>query len=161
MPDTTTTVPVLLHMTDIQELRNLCHAEMLKAHELGLQNDRLRVDKNTALQTLIDYRRQHEADIQLIGDSLRYEADERSWCDDYDKFVTGLNWQLTVKLPERETEWNVSLTYSVTVTREFRATDDEAAIELMKTEFDLGDHMHMDNDYTFDYHLEGSDAEEA
>ena len=159
MPDAT--MPVLLHMTDIQELRNLYHAEMLKVHELEQSTERMRADKNAALQTRNDYRRQHEADIQLIGDALLYEADQRSWCDDYDKFVAGVNEQLTVKLPERETEWTVTLTYSVQVRRDFMAVDRAAAIELMENEFDLEDQFHMDNDYTFDVALEESDAEEA
>jgi len=159
MPDAT--MPVLLHMTDIQELRNLYHAEMLKVHELEQSTERMRADKNAALQTRNDYRRQHESDIQIIGDALLYEADQRSWCDDYDKFVVGLNQQLTVKLPERETEWSVTLTYSVTVTRDVMATDRADAIEKMESEFDLTDHMHMDNDYNFDVNLEESDAEEA
>lgn len=156
-----TTMPVLLHMTDIQELRNLYHAEMLKVHELEQSSERMRADKNAALQTRNDYRRQHESDIQIIGDALLYEADQRSWCDDYDKFVAGLNQQLTVSLPQRETEWSVTLTYSVTVTRDFMATDRAAAIELMENEFVLEDQFHMDNDYTFDVNLEESDAEEA
>lgn len=161
MSDTTTTMPVLLHMTDIQELRNLYHAEMLKVHELEQSTELMRVDRNAALQTRNNYRRQHEEDIQLIGDSLLYEADQRSWCDDYDKFVAGLNQQLTVKLPERETEWTVTLTYSVTVTRNLMATDRAAAIEMMEGEFDLTDQIHMDSDYNFDVNLEESDAEDA
>lgn len=159
MPDAT--MPVLLHMTDIQELRNLYHAEMLKVHELEQSTERMLVDRNAALQTRNNYRRQHEEDIQLIGDSLLYEADQRSWCDDYDKFVAGLNQQLTVKLPERETEWTVTLTYSVIVTRNLMATDRAAAIEMMEGEFDLTDQMHMDSDYNFDVNLEESDAEDA
>jgi len=161
MSDTTTTVPLLEHMTDIQELRNLYHAEMLKVHgneELiaKLRNDiHLRDDANR------ERRRDHESDIQIIGDALIYEADQRSWCDEYDKFVAGINNQLKVQLPERESEWSVTLTYSVTVRRDFMATDRSDAIEKMESEFDLTDHMHMDNDYSFDVNLEESDAEEA
>lgn len=159
MPDAT--MPVLLHMTDIQELRNLYHAEMLKTHDHEQLITKLRDDISRHLQVNRDRREHHEADIRLIGDSLLYEADQRSWCDDYDKFVAGLNQQLTVKLPERETEWTVTLTYSVIVTRNLMATDRAAAIEMMEGEFDLTDQMHMDSDYNFDVNLEESDAEDA
>ena len=161
MSDTTTTVPLLEHMTDIQELRDLYHAEMLKVHTREELIDKLRADINRHNEVNRDRRREHESDIQIIGDALLYEADQRSWCDDYDKFVAGVNQQLKVPLPQRESEWTVTLTYSVTVTRNFMATDRSAAIELMENEFDLTDHMHMDNDYNFDVNLEESDAEDA
>ena len=161
MSDTTTTRPLLEHMTDIQELRNLFHAEMLKVHGNEELIAKLRADINRHNEVNRDRRREHESDIQLIGDALLYEADQRSWCDDYDKFVAGLNQQLKVPLPQRETEWSVTLTYSVTVKRDFMAADRAAAIELMENEFDLEDQFHMDNDYTFDVNLEESDAEEA
>jgi hypothetical protein len=161
MSNTTTTVPLLEHMTDIQELRNLYHAEMLKTHDNLQLITKLRDDINRHNQVNRDRRQEHESDIQIIGDALLYEADQRSWCDDYDKFVAGLNNQLKVPLPMRESEWSVTLTYSVTVTRNFMATSREDAIEKMESEFDLTDHMHMDNDYNFDVNLEESDAEDA
>ena len=161
MSDTTTTVPLLEHMTDIQELRNLYHAEMLKTHDNLQLITKLRADIYNRDDANRDRRRDHESDIRIIGDALLYEADQRDWCDDYDKFVAGLNNQLKVALPMRESEWSVTLTYSVTVTRNFMATDRENAIEKMESEFDLDDHMTMDNDYNFEINLEESDAEDA
>lgn len=159
MPDAI--MPVLLHMTDIQELRNLYHAEMLKVHELEQSTERMRVDKNTAVQARNDCRRQHEADIELISNSLIYEADQRNWCNEYDKFIAVNNQHLNVKLSQRWTEWNVTLTYSVTVTRDFMAVEREDAIDLMENEFDLAEHIQMDGDYTFEVNLEELDAEKA
>lgn len=161
MSDTTHTVPLLEHMTDIQELRNLYHAEMLRVHTGAELIDKLRADIHRRDEANRDRRREHESDIQIIGDALLYEADQRSWCDDYDKFVAGVNQQLKVPLPQRESEWSVTLTYSVVVRRDFMATDRAAAIEKMENEFDLADHISMDNDYDFDVNLEESDAEDA
>jgi len=161
MSDTTTTVSLLEHMTDIQELRNLYHAEMIKTHDNSQLISKLRDDIHLSREASRQRLLNHESDIQIIGDALLYEADQRSWCDEYDKFIAGINDQLKVKLPERESEWSVTLTYSVTVRRDFMATDRQNAIEKMESEFDLTDHLHMDNDYNFDVDLEESDAEEA
>jgi len=161
MSDTTTTVPLLEHMTDIQELRNLYHAEMVRAHGTEELLAKLRDDIHLCREANRERRRDHESDIQIIGDALLHEADQRSWCDEYDKFIAGINDQLKVRLPERESEYSVTLTYSVTVRRDFMATDRQNAIEKMESEFDLTDHLHMDNDYNFDVDLEESDAEEA
>jgi len=160
MSDTTTTVPLLEHMTDIQELRDLYHAEMLKVHSNEQLIAKLRDDLQDQNKISRNLRDAHLSDIQIIGDALIYEADQRNWCDEYDKFVAGINNQLKVSLPQRETEWSVTLTYSVTVTRDFMATDRSNAIEKMEEEFDLSDQIHMDNDYSFDVSLEESDAEE-
>lgn len=63
------------------------------------------------------------ADIDIIKNALRDEADERDWCSDYNVFIDEVNNQLTaVQLNplEREYEVEVVLTRKQTVTTYIR-----------------------------------------
>lgn len=50
----------------------------------------------------------HRGDIALIGATLLEEADEREWCDEYDRVINGMNEGLNIKLPIRLRQFTVS-----------------------------------------------------
>ena len=96
------------------------------------------VDRNYWQSNCENSRRNHRNDIKMIGDALIKEADERDWCDIYDKFVSNLNGKLCIDLESREHEYVVSATYllkvSTTITaRNIDDANDKAA------ELELGD----------------------
>jgi hypothetical protein len=92
-------------------------------------------------------RESHEADIALIGERLMSEAQDRSWCSEYDTIVESLNAELTVELPLRSREvevtvcGNVLVPFSITVTVERTADMDDSDVENQAQE-------KADNDYS-------------
>ena len=81
--------------------------------------------------------------IQFIGDRLIQEAENRGWCDDFDRFVESVNNELPNRfmLPTRQHEYEVTWTEIVTVTVDrsvtVTATNPDDAIEYAR-EIDEG-----------------------
>lgn len=67
----------------------------------------------------------HRDDISLIGESLQQEAANRSWCSEYDEVVQTINQRLTVELPTRERDYDVTVIARVTI--RVQATDEDSA----------------------------------
>ena len=80
-------------------------------------------------------RESHERDIELIGDALLKEADDRDWCSAYDDFVEELNQSLSVELKMREKEYEIDIEVTETrtqiVTVSIKARSEEHAKELV------------------------------
>ncbi len=61
-------------------------------------------------------REAHRADVLAIGERLLEEAESHGWCSEFDRVVRELNAELTVELPVREREYDVTVTYRFRVT---------------------------------------------
>jgi len=85
------------------------------------------VDRNYWQSNCANSRTNHRNDIKMISDALIEEANERDWCDMYDKFVSRLNSQLIVDLEEREREYEVQATFIITVSTTIKARDEDDA----------------------------------
>lgn len=85
------------------------------------------VDRNFWQTNSSNSRRNHQSDIKIIGEALIEEADNRGWCDDYDKFVNSLNSRLSVGLEERNHDYEVTATFIVTVSTTINARDEDDA----------------------------------
>lgn len=68
-----------------------------------------------AQRRLEEARELHRGDIETIGERLISEANDRSWCGQYDEIVDELNRDLSVELPTREKEYTVSVDIRVEV----------------------------------------------
>lgn len=99
------------------------------------------VDRNYWQTNCTNSRANHIKDIKMIGDALIKEADERDWCDIYDKFISNLNSKLCIDLESREREYVVSATYllKVSTTITARNIDDanDKAAELELDDFEV------------------------
>jgi hypothetical protein len=80
----------------------------------------------------------HRDDVRKIGAALLEEASERNWCEDYDEWVAKLNPSLSVRLEEREREFNVEVHLETWATREVLARNREEA-EAKATDLDMGE----------------------
>lgn len=107
---------------EVEELRESKYQALREAHENARQR-----------------RQQHEADIARIGEALMSEADEREWCDTYDEFVEDLNKSLTVALPLREVEFEVTMDVTVRITKTVTAATEDAAYTEASTTIDGDD----------------------
>lgn len=81
----------------------------------------------------------HKDDVRKISEALMAEADARGWCDDYDKFVDGLNNRLVVGLEQREHEYEVSATFLLKVSTTIKARNIDDAND-QAGDLDLGDY---------------------
>lgn len=80
-----------------------------------------------AKRELEDARCQHQEDVDLIGNALLAEAEERDWCSLFDEFVGSLNRNLHIPLPERAKLYEATITYTVNIKIPFEAPDAAAA----------------------------------
>jgi hypothetical protein len=118
------------------------------------------VDRNYWQSNCNNSRTNHRNDIKMISDALIAEADSRGWCDDYDKFVGGLNSRLVVSLEEREQEYEVSATFLLKVSTKIRARNIDDAND-QAADLDLGDYnCSIRGDYN-DIEYQDHDIEEA
>jgi hypothetical protein len=94
-----------------------------------LKDELLRVDgeRKYYQTTTVSNAERHKQDVRFIGEALITEANNRDWCNDYDKFVRQLNGRLVQQLPEREQKYVVSATFILKVSQEISASNiDEA-----------------------------------
>jgi len=122
---------------------------LLVAQELVGQRERANAQLNERIAALEEQRRQydnalqmerqrHEQDIERIGERLIQEAEQRDWCSEFDRVVNELNGSLHISLPTRSQDYDVTLTYTVTVNWSVNARDEEAAISQAQEE--IGDY---------------------
>jgi hypothetical protein len=78
----------------------------------------------------------HRRDIQIIGQRLIDESDERGWCDEFDRIIEEVNTELLVELPTRMREFEVTVTLSVTASETVTVTarDQDAAHEMVSND---------------------------
>jgi hypothetical protein len=118
------------------------------------------VDRNYWQTNCGNSRTSHRNDIKLISEALMAEAETRGWCDDYDKFVSGLNSRLVVSLEEREHEYEVSATFLLKVSTTIKARNIDDAND-QAADLDLGDYnCSIRGDYD-DIEYQDHDIEEA
>lgn len=105
--------------------------------------------------------------LQIIGERLIQESNERSWCSEFDEIIDDVNSQLPgwLQLPVREREYEVTWTetYTVTVHRCINVTarNESDAIEIAQ-DYDEADYHEIgqavnNGDYTYD--CDGCDYE--
>lgn len=96
-------------------------------------------DRNYWQTAANNSRGNHRDDVRRISEALIAEADARGWCDDYDKFVDGLNSKLTIALETRDQEYVVTATYIIKVSTKITARNIDDAND-QAGELDLGDY---------------------
>lgn len=100
------------------DLDNLRAVSADQAGTIRLLTDRVTDTRNL----VVSADRRHVADVELIGEALLVQADERKFCEDFDHFVAGLNRRLSVPLPVRSQDFmvhaSVSVSFTVTATNE-------------------------------------------
>ena len=70
------------------------------------------------------------ADFNIVGNELQTEAINRGWCSDYDQFINRVNDLLhSSSLPNRNKDYRVTRTITVTVNRTVSASDEENAMD--------------------------------
>lgn len=74
-------------------------------------------------------RRAHHKDIEIIGDRLILEAEERGWCSVYDDVIAELNNDLRFPLTEREHDYEVEFEVTARLTVNLSGTTSDAVIE--------------------------------
>jgi chromosome segregation ATPase len=89
----------------------------------------------------------HTKDIELIGEKLTEEAEERGWCDEYDELVSGLNRYLSVPLEERVNDYTVEFRVTMTITARNADAATDVASEAMQSASNRCDES-MDWDHT-------------
>jgi hypothetical protein len=82
-----------------------------------------------ACASITQSRANHEKDVELIGQALIEEADERGWCSIYDAWIKKLNDKLYLELPNREKEYVVTHTFEVVVKVNVTASNEDDAKE--------------------------------
>jgi hypothetical protein len=137
--------------TDAQAVREL---------RAALATARADADRHRQRTDAAVYR--HRSDVALIGQRLIAEADDRDFCDDFEKFVDDINTELTVQLPRREHDYTVTvsveLRISVTAATEQQARDvAEGLVEEAETRLDEFDGVTSYPPDPSDYHLECDD----
>ena len=110
------------------------------------------------LERITNLQRAHARDIQLIGEALIEEANNRQWCSEYDEFVSRLNGRLTHDLPVREFEKEVFLTYTVKLSFNVSATNDDDAADKAQ---ELAEEFLDNSDEIHEYDFEDSDVKDA
>ncbi len=88
---------------DLTEPTSMSVLEMAEEmRRLHTEVETLTTKVNDLTAEIAVVRQRHAADIERIGERLMQEADERDWCDEYDRVVDSLNRNLTIGLPSRE-----------------------------------------------------------
>ena len=87
-----------------------------------LLNANLRANREAAAAA--DIRKNAWRCIEIIGERLNQEAENRGWCDEFDSIIDEVNSNLPggFQLPTREKEFDVTWTQTVTVTVDCSAT---------------------------------------
>ena len=84
----------------------------LAVSALTAEKERLERDVQT-FRTRADT---YATDFSIVGEALMEEAENRGWCDEYDRFVENVNVLTSLlDLPEREREYEVVVTGTATV----------------------------------------------
>ena len=83
--------------------------------------------------------KRHIEDINTIGDRLIFEADQRGWCEDYDKMVDDLNTKLHLDLPLRNRDYEVAVSFTVhmNVTVQAQGPEDAQSMANDMIEYEL------------------------
>ena len=101
---------------------------------------RLQTQANALLRDLAEReqtaRTRHQNDILVISHALLEEADDRGWCDEFDKFVKNVNKGLNIELTERIKEYRITKTYLVTVNTIVECTPAEIDAKMEEYEID-------------------------
>lgn len=92
--------------------------------------------------------------IQIIGDRLNEEAEERDWCEEFDRIVADVNESLHplgYELPVREREYTVEITITGTITTTYThtvtASSPEAAQDIADEDCRYGN-LDLDSELT-------------
>jgi hypothetical protein len=97
-----------------------------------------RMEANKARREYDEHKTRAYNAIAHIGETLREEAENRGWCDEYDSFIEAVNVSLPVDmmLPKRmkayEVEIEIEVRHSVYTTVEVMAISQEAANSMVE-----------------------------
>lgn len=113
----------------------------------ALNNSHLR--ENRVSQARLTFERDAYRALEIIGERLLKESDDRGWCDEFDRIIDEVNESLPgpFALPVREKEYAVEWeeTVTVTISRSTRVTarNEEDAIEQARDCDGVGTHEVM------------------
>ena len=109
----------------------------------------LRNELHLAQQGRTDAERRHAEDVNYIGECLLQQAQERSWCSDFDRFVEDLNNSLHHKLRRRLRSYEVETALRVVLRIEASNEDDAEDVARSSIEDitrDIGDTPNAEHD---------------
>jgi hypothetical protein len=148
-----------LDTVDVSNIHDINHVKSIVA-SLKSALAIMTIDKENNKSMRIEGRTKHERDIELIGNALLQEAEDRDWCSAYDDFIEVLNRSLTVELKSREHEYEVEIEVTrkqvqrVTVT--VTARDEDHARELIN---DDPSNYYEDQINEYDWEVEDEDSD--
>lgn len=148
-----------LDTIDVSDIHDINHVKSIVA-SLKSALAIMTIDKENNKSMRIEGRTKHERDIELIGNALLQEAEDRDWCSAYDDFIEVLNRSLTVELKSREHEYEVEIEVTrkqvqrVTVT--VTARDEDHARELIN---DDPSNYYEDQIMEYDWEVEDEDSD--
>lgn len=103
--------------------------------------------------------RKQSNDVDRIGELLIEEAESRDWCSDYDRWVNDTNSRLSVfELPTRAKDYDVALTYTVTIYATVNACDASSAVDEAYEAFDEPGEVRY---HSASWDFQSGDAEES
>jgi hypothetical protein len=145
-----------IDVTNIDDINLLKNIIASLKHNLTVMT----IDRDNNKTMRFEGRQKHERDIELIGNALILQAEDRDWCSQYDEFITDLNKELSVELKIREKEYQVEIEVTrkqvqrVTVT--ITANDEDHARELIN---DDPSNYYEDQIMEYDWDVEDEDSE--
>lgn len=108
------------------------NTEVGEVHDLlTAQIERLQAEVARQTQRADDAETAHQHDIEVIGRTLIDEADNRDWCDEYDRVINNLNGSLRKELPLRSKSWTVTVKVSYVTDFTVEATSREQAEDII------------------------------
>lgn len=129
----------LKHINDKRkaEQKEATMEQTIPTHAVG-QLERLQSTIKGLYADLATARLAHQTDIEKIGQALITAADENDFCSEYDRVITGINTALNIPLQTREREFTVTVTGTVTFSRDVTVTaiDEQQASDLAAEDFD-------------------------
>ncbi|GIF01088.1 hypothetical protein [Paractinoplanes rishiriensis] len=113
-------------MTIVETLMIAAHIETAAKAEREL-HDALaaaRADAERQGRLAADAQRRHREDVELIGEKLLKEAEDRGWCKEFDEVIGALNAGLHIELATRDRDFTVTATVELRLTVTAVSEDD-------------------------------------
>ncbi|MGA1438005.1 MAG: hypothetical protein ACO35F_11055 [Ilumatobacteraceae bacterium] len=132
MTDTMTTTEGKTVFTGDDITDHQCTSQIYSPGDYHIANfmlNRLRTMYSSINTQLNTVRNNYSHDIEVIGNRLISEAEDRGWCDAYDDVIADLNSQLYMELPTRERTFTYRAKYTVYVEVEVESTNENDAEE--------------------------------
>jgi hypothetical protein len=149
----------IYEVSDIHNVRALYCSMQAKAKEFEIKLIDAEAQRDDYKAKVNDRNHKHLSDVNTIGLALIEVAEDKEWCSEYDEFIEELNGNLSVELPTRKRNFDVTIKVSREVytylTVQVEATSEEDAQELVEEDTytyldelprDIGDWEERDED---------------